>query len=221
MNNACHTTASREEEIAFLIVEEVLGVEVRLADAGGGDKVPDGRWEKAALVAVIEVTSPPSTEPMRAFAEVERARKAFHETTCSPLHLGNLAEHLTELVTQTLAKDIEKLNGAVADERHLFLFGRAGSDLECFARLSAQHDDNSYEPVNDPELPQKVTDVWFHGRARRKDDPIDGFTVWVARFNRTHGWARYQVDINEHDLPSPTIVVDPAPEGWRSPASRR
>jgi hypothetical protein len=44
VNNARDTPASREEEIAFLAVEKVLGVRVTLADAGGGDLVPDGRW---------------------------------------------------------------------------------------------------------------------------------------------------------------------------------
>lgn len=34
MGNAAGAKASREEEIAFLAMEEVLGVEIELADAG-------------------------------------------------------------------------------------------------------------------------------------------------------------------------------------------
>jgi len=221
VNNARDAAASREEEIAFLIVEQVLGVQVLLADAGSGDKVPDGRWEVAGRAAVIEVTSPPSRRVMRAFAEAVREGTPFNESGSSPIHLGALGEHLTELVTQILAKDVEKLVEADADERHLFLLGRTLPDQEYFARLSDQHDDGSYEPANDLKLPDGLTDVWFRGRAQRGDNRLDGFSVWVARFSRTQGWTRHRVDIEERTLPSPTNVVDPAPDGWRSPAPRK
>jgi hypothetical protein len=44
MSNATGAKARREEEIAFLAMEKVLGVEIKLADAGPGDKKPDGTW---------------------------------------------------------------------------------------------------------------------------------------------------------------------------------
>lgn len=45
MSNSAGAKASREEEIAFLAMEQVLGVDIRLADAGGGSKMPDGSWD--------------------------------------------------------------------------------------------------------------------------------------------------------------------------------
>lgn len=44
MGNPVGKRARREEEIAFLCMEQVLGVDIKLADAGGGDKRPDGIW---------------------------------------------------------------------------------------------------------------------------------------------------------------------------------
>jgi hypothetical protein len=44
MSNVAGATTSREEEIAFLALEQVLGVDIKLADAGAGDKKPDGSW---------------------------------------------------------------------------------------------------------------------------------------------------------------------------------
>ena len=77
-NNARDTPARREEEIAFLAVERVLGVRVALADAGGAP-VPDGRWVADGRVSVVEVTSPPSGEVMRAIAEATREGRPFVE----------------------------------------------------------------------------------------------------------------------------------------------
>ena len=190
-NNARDTPARREEEIAFLAVERVLGVRVALADAGGA-LVPDGRWVADGRVSVVEVTSPPSGEVMRAIAEATREGRPFVEAGCTPAHLGRLAEHLTDLVTQTLARDVEKLARANADERHLFLLGRTAPDHEYFARPSEEFDDG-YLPVDDLALPDGVTDVWFRGRAHAAPDKMSGFTVQVACFNRpwtphNRGW---------------------------------
>jgi hypothetical protein len=130
-----------------------------------------------------------------------------------------MTEHLTDLVTQTLARDVEKLARANADERHLFLLGRTAPDHEYFARLSDEFDDG-YEPVDGLVLPDGVTDVWFRGRAHAAPDKMSGFTMQVARFNRTQGWSRHEVAIAERAVPGPRIVADQAPEGWRSPRSR-
>lgn len=44
MSNLSRVQPSREEEIAFLAMKHVLKVDVKLADAGAGDRMPDGRW---------------------------------------------------------------------------------------------------------------------------------------------------------------------------------
>lgn len=55
-------SARREEETAFLCMEQVLGVDIKLADAGGGDKRPDGIWVDPGCserCGIVEVASPP------------------------------------------------------------------------------------------------------------------------------------------------------------------
>ena len=72
MSNNSSAKTSREEEIAFLAMEQILGVDIALADAGGGSKMPDGSWETSTGRCIVEVTSPPATALM---AEWARAKK--------------------------------------------------------------------------------------------------------------------------------------------------
>ena len=44
VSNSAGAKASREQEIAFLIMEDVLGVDIHLADTGAGNKKLDGSW---------------------------------------------------------------------------------------------------------------------------------------------------------------------------------
>lgn len=37
-------------------MEQVLGVDIRLADAGGGCKMPDGSWDTPTGKCIVEVT---------------------------------------------------------------------------------------------------------------------------------------------------------------------
>lgn len=62
MSNAAGAKASREEEIAFLIMENVLGVNIHIADAGAGNMKPDGAWIVEGAKGrrgIVESTSPP------------------------------------------------------------------------------------------------------------------------------------------------------------------
>lgn len=206
---------SREEAIAFQVVESVLGVRIALADAGGGDKTPDGRWESGNGTAIIEVTSPPSEAEMREFAKSVQRGERYMESGTFPAHLGSLAEYLSELVAVTLTGDVEKLNGVDADERHLFLLWRTYPQSDHFSRLSDVYEGGETEPVSALTLPDGITDVWFQGRARRDPGGRDGFELAVARFNRHTEWERHTVRIDERILPGPTIVRDPMPDGWR------
>ena len=55
--------ARRVEEIAFLIMEHALGVDIHLADAGAGNKKPDGAWgypDQNGRRGIVEVNSPSS-----------------------------------------------------------------------------------------------------------------------------------------------------------------
>ena len=75
MSNATGAQASREEEIAFLAMEEVLGVDIRLADAGGGNKMPDGTWvypDGQGRRGIVEITSPPAASPDEGWAAAKR-----------------------------------------------------------------------------------------------------------------------------------------------------
>jgi hypothetical protein len=102
-SNEAGATASREEEIAFLAMEQVLGVEIKLADSGAGDKKPDGSWVYPGQErqGIVEITSPPATRLMTEWAReeggsapdrgrvdpvaLERTRAGLHRDPCGGL----------------------------------------------------------------------------------------------------------------------------------------
>lgn len=226
MSNSAAAQASREEEIAFLAMEQVLGVDIRLADAAGGDKMPDGAWVSAdgRRRGVVEVTSPPATELMAHWARAKREGRAQTESGSVPVCLNELADVCNEmLATGWAVENLEKLQAQPADERHLFLFGRAYDVQNYFYRLSDTCEDGSMEVVDDLVLPEGVTDVWFRGRARRDSGREVGTTrVWLARYQHAVGWQRYVVEMEELDLPSPnpSIADDLVYGGQRKPKDR-
>jgi hypothetical protein len=129
VSNGPEARATREEEVAFLIIEAVLGVDIRLADAGGGNKTPDGAWVYPganARPAIVEVTSPPDTKLMRTWAEAKRAGTSQSESGSAPARWNELAEVCMEILREPWAlENIEKLTSHPAEERHLFLSAAA------------------------------------------------------------------------------------------------
>lgn len=224
MSNAAGSKTSREEEIAFLILEQVLGVNIFLADAGAGNKKPDGAWtypDRERRRGIVEVTSPPDKELMSRWAQAKRDGLPQSESGSIPARIGELHHLCAELLTADWALDnIEKLRAEPADERHLFLFGRSHRVRSYFYRLSDTYEDGSSEPVEDLALPDGITDLWVEGRARR-EEPW-GTKVWVARFQTGVGWNRYVADIDERRLPPPkaTIVDDRLDPQLRTPKDR-
>lgn len=225
MSNSAGAKTSREEEIAFLSMEQVLGVEIKLADAGGGNKMPDGSWTTREGRGVVEVTSPPATALMAEWASAKREGRAQTESGAVPLRLNELAEVCAELLeTDWAVENIVKLRGQPAASRHLFLFARGLDVGDYFYRLSDSHEGGVVEPVADFALPEGISDVWFEGRARREPGPGPGTThLWLARFQAGVGWQRYVVQFEELALPSPArgIADDPVPVGLRRPKNRR
>lgn len=224
MSNNAGAKARREEEIAFLAMEHVLGIDIRLADSAGGDKMPDGAWVSDHGRGIVEITSPPATDLLTEWARAKKEGRPQSEGGQIPLRLNELADVCTELLAADWARgNIEKLQAQPADERHLFLFGR-GHDVEhYFYRLSDSYEDGSIEPVEDLALPEGISDVWFRGRARRKSPQLLGtIEVWLARYQAGSGWQRYVVEIEEQDLPSPAagIADDPVPAEMRHPKDR-
>lgn len=227
MSNSAGAKASREEEIALLAMEQVLGIDIKLADAGAGDKKPDGWWiypDSEERQGFVEITSPPAARLMSEWARAKRAGQSQVEGGSIPLRLNELAQVCTEmLATAWASENFEKLLAQPADERHLFLFARRHKESAYFYRLSEPHEDGTEERLDDLVLPQGISDVWFRGRARRDFGDLRGATeLRVARFQATSGWHRYTVDIDEQQLPAPNpgIADDRVPEGWRSPKDR-
>lgn len=219
--------ATREEEIAFLAMEEILGVDIRLADAGTGNKMPDGTWVYAngqGRSGIVEITSPPAAVLMKEWAAAKREGRPQSESGSIPTRLGELANVCTEmLATDWASENVDKLVAQPVDERHLFLFGRGYDVANYFYRLSDTFEHGQAEHVEDLELPEGISDVWFRGRARRDPDCRQGSTeVRLARFQAGVGWHRYTTSIEERQLPSPNagIVDDPVPDGWRKPKDR-
>lgn len=225
VSNAAGATARREEEIAFLVMEDVLGVDIQLADAGAGNKKPDGVWTYAGgegRRGIVEVTSPPDASLMAAWARAKRAGQAQTESGSTPLRWHELADVCTELLAEDWAREnIDKLAAEAADERHLFLFTRSHRVGHYFYRLSDSYGDDAGESIDDLFLPGGITDVWFRGRATR-ERPLGVAELRVARFSAGIGWCRYVVKIDEKRLPSPnpSIADDLVPAGWRDPKHR-
>jgi hypothetical protein len=225
VSNAAEAKANREEEIAFLALEQVLGVNIHLADAGAGDKKPDGSWVYAdgrERRGIVEVTSPPATSLMRDWARAKRAGQPQTEGGSIPWRFNDLALVCSEILAEDWAlENFDKLLAQPADERHLFLFARAHKEAHYFYRLSDCCTDGPAEHVGRLVLPQKISDVWFRGRAQR-DQSLGATKLSLARFQAESGWHRYMVQIEERDLPSPnpSIADDGVPAGWRVPKDR-
>lgn len=225
MSNMCGATPSREEEIAFLALEQVLGVDIKLADAGAGDKMPDGIWVYSGSQArrgIVEVTSPPATSLMSEWARARREGRPQAESGSIPLRWNELAQVCSEMLAEDWAKEnFDKLLAQPADERHLFLFARSYKDGHYFYRLSEPCDDGTVEHIDDIILPSGISDVWFSGRAwRDTDHPLGTMELRLARFQAESGWHSYVVRIEEWQLPSPKNADDWVPVGWRRPKNR-
>lgn len=208
MSNAAGSKSSREEEIAFLLLEEILGVNICLADAGAGNKKPDGAWTypDGHRRGIVEVTSPPDATLMKRWAQAKRDGLPQWESGSIPSRIGELHDVCTELLaTDWALGNIAKLRAEPADERHLFLFGRSHRFQSHFYRLSDTYEDGSSEPVEDLILPEGITDLWCRGRARREEPWAT--QVWVARFQTGVGWKRYVANIDERHLPSPNAAI--------------
>lgn len=226
MGNVAGTTTSREEEIAFLAMEQVLKVDIRLADAGKGNKMPDGTWiypDKSGRRGIVEVTSPPDAKLMADWAYAKRmGDSSMSEAGSMPVRWNELAQVCTELLAQDWAVgNIEKLLSEQADERHLFLFGRSYKVSDYFYRLSDAYADGTTEHVDDLILPYGITDVWFRGRAKR-DGLMGTAELRLSRFQAGSGWHRHMVCIDERGLPSPnpSIAEDAIKNDWRQPKDR-
>lgn len=226
MSNSTDARARREEEIAFLAMEQALGIDIRLADADGVPKMPDGAWlsPDGDRKGIVEITSPPATDLMREWARAKKAGKPQEESGCIPLRLNELADVCMGLLAEEWAlENIEKLRAQPADERHLFLYGHGQNVRDYFCRMSDLYEDGSSEAVGDLVLPDDISDVWFEGRARHDGDLLKGTTkVWLARYQAGTGWHRYIATIMELDLPSPNagITDDPVPANMRHPKDR-
>lgn len=224
MSNAVGAKASREEEVAFLIMESVLGVDIHLADAGSGNNRPDGVWSIQSAKGnrgIVEITSPPDTELLKKWAQAKRDGESQSEGGFIPLRLNELDQVCSDLLSEDWAmENIAKLRAEPANERHLFLFGRSHRIESYFYRLSDQYDNLGVEPVDDLVLPEGLNSVWFRGRAQRCDEWRR--RVWVARFLKGSGWHRHTVDIDERHLPSPnpSIAADKILSNIRSPKDR-
>lgn len=224
MSNAAGTKASREEEIAFLIMENVLGVDIHLADAGAGNQKPDGDWLSMGPEGrrgIAEITSPPDKQLLKKWAKAKRDGVPQSESGSIPLRLNELDQVCIELLEEAWAlENIAKLLAEPADERHLFLFGRSHRIQSYFYRLSDEFDNGRAESIGDLVLPEGLSSVWFRGRAARLSEW--GFRVWVARFEAGSGWHRDTVDIDERQLPSPNpgMVDDKVPTELRTPKDR-
>lgn len=107
MSNAAGAKASREEEIAFLIMENVLGVDIQLADAGSGDRKPDGAWiypDQNGRRGIVEVTSPPDKKILKEWAQAKRDGEPQSESGSIPPRCNELDQYCMELLAADWAQ---------------------------------------------------------------------------------------------------------------------
>lgn len=224
MSNRAGAKTTREEELAFLAMEQVLDVDIRLADAGGGSKLPDGSWDTPTGKCIVEVTTPPATALMADWARAKKEGRLQAESGCMTVRMNDLGAVCTELLGATWAiENITKLRAQPAEERHLFLFARSYDVSDYFYRLSDSYDDGPMEQIEDITLPEGISDVWFGGRARPgSNQQPHAISLWLARFQSGVGWQRHVVSIDELDLPSPApgIADDRVPTELRHPKAR-
>ena len=132
MSNAAGAKASREEEIAFLVMEQVLGVDIKLADAGAGDKMPDGSWVYPGAQerqGIVEITSPPATSLMSEWARAKKEGRSQTEGGSIPVRWNELAQVCTEMLEEGWASenvDDLVLPHGISD---IWFRGRAKRDL--------------------------------------------------------------------------------------------
>ncbi|MHC5557921.1 hypothetical protein [Kocuria sp. U4B] len=119
MSNGAGAKARRKEEIAFLVMEQVLDVDSRLADAADGDKMPDGSWvnDDGRTRGTVEITSPPAKDFLAGWTRAKKEGRPQTESGSVPLRLNELADVCTELLAADCAlENIEKLQAQQADE---------------------------------------------------------------------------------------------------------
>jgi hypothetical protein len=222
VSNAAGAQTSREEEIAFLALEQVLEVDIKLADAGAGEKMPDGSWSYAdGRRGIVEITSPPAKSLMAGWAAAKRAGRPQSESGSIDARIGELAAVCTEMLEMEWAtENLDKLLAQPADERHLFLFGRGHDVTHYFYRLSDSYNDGTSEHVEDLVLPNDISDVWFRGMSRR-EKKVGTSQTWLARFQAETGWHRYVVDIERSSTCRLRTRASPTTRCPRTGGSRR
>lgn len=205
MSNKTGTQARREEEIAFLAIENILDVDIYLADSGGGNSKPDGGWRDPDndFLNILEVTSPDETELMRNRFIAARDRKNYAESGVLGIDWGMLHENINEMLSEGWAvKNVEKLRMAEADRRHLYLHGRGMKYWDWFNRLCRWDPDFQDEPLLPVDMPEGIDRIWFQAGSARKESGTE-FTTWVAWYDSDSGWGYEPVVIDERFLPSP------------------
>lgn len=227
MSNKVGTQASREEEIAFLCLEKILGVEIFLADSGSGNAQPDGCWKLSDAPdswAYVEITSPECSKKMRELNEQwkkVRAGESTRVTDDGVIEFTGLsaAEQISAMLREQWAEgNIKKLKAKEAEECHLYLIGRTiAQDLtfEDFRSLM-------YESTR-IELPDGITDLWLEGlcvSAEKSERGVESFIVRILHLNRYDGCSAHEVLIREEQLPAPKRTQCDLPRK-RNPKQRK
>lgn len=203
MSNSPGTKASRHEAVAFAAVGQILGVDIRLADDNGQNSIPDGKWEAQDQTGIIEVTALPDEDHMCSWAKANAKGEQYNESGSAPTYHEKLHDWIREFLAQAWAADnIRKLTAQEASVRHLYLHAYSDLYRERFNRLSDTFVDYPRELIGDFKLPDGIESVWFEGRAARVARRSGTFRLNMARFDRETGWNRYQVLLDEAELPS-------------------
>lgn len=219
MGNSKDTNTSRTEELAFLVIEQIIeGVNIEIADAGTGNSMPDGYWAYPipnARTASIEVTSPDRSDEIRKY--VHCLRKNLSGDSLETYYSKFPWEQISNFqIVQELLQDSSFIDGNVRKfgnleslEKHLYLYTSSFEWIDIFDGLF--DDIENHKKFSDFDLPEPLTDLWVQGSTSNSRNPTETngvITGNISHFNIEAGWRIHNFSIKEDSLPTPRLDLD-------------
>lgn len=216
MGNSKDTNTSRTEELAFLVIEQIIeGVNIELADAGTGNSMPDGYWvypSPNARTASIEVTSPDSSDEIREYVQHLRKNSSgdipeIYYSTFSWEKISNFQKVQKILQNSSFVDgNIKKFGNLESLEKHLYLYTSSFEWKDIFDGLF--YEIENHKKFSGFNLPEPLTDLWVQGSTSYSRNPTETngvITGNISHFNIEAGWRLHNFSIEEDRLPAPKL----------------
>lgn len=218
MGNSKDASTSRIEELAFLVIEQIIkGANIALADAGTGNSMPDGYWvypDPNAGTASIEVTSPDRPDEISDYVQYLRKTSSednseIYYSTFPWERISNF-QKVQKLLQNSSFVDgnIKKFGNLESLEKHLYLYTSGFEWKDIFDGLF--YEIENYEKFSDFNLPEPLTDLWIQGSTSYSHSPTETngvITGNISHFNIEAGWRIHNFSIKEDRLPASKLKL--------------